>query len=377
MRVTLTDIAKRLGVTPSTVQRALNGAPGVSAARRAEIIALAAEMRYKPNFFASTLKRGGKRMAVVLPDLDRLNRHYAFYIWQGIHQYMLEAASMGVEVVRLPVATTQEHNACLEKLLEGAYGSIDGVITRGIRTHVLDSAFRRLSEAGIPVVLVGIDLETKNRICCVKCPDAIQGRMAADLLTGFGGFKTPGAVLVCGNFAGTDQYNNACGFEMRMRECGVPVEVQKLTYNVDPLQIRDALAQAVEGEGHVCAIYACSARSTIAVCEAIQHAGMAGRVHAIGSDIFMESAAYMRNGVLQAVLHSRPTVMAYQAAQALVATWTHGEAAFGTDLLIDPCVVMRGSLDFYTASLPHFESEDTIQSVDAMAMPLRSTAAMV
>ena len=365
MKTTLSDIAKKMGVSPSTIQRALNGSPGVSAALRQKIMEEAEKMDYRPNLYASSLKRGAKRMAVILPDLDRLNRYYAYYIWQGIHIYMQEAASMNIEVVRIPVVTQQDQRDCLKKVLAGEYGAIDGVITRGIRTDMLDTVFERLQSANIPVVLVGTDIESKNRLCCVKNYDAMQGRMAADLLINFGDIKAPGKVIVCGNFTGSDQYHNAKGFEEQVWESKKPLNIYKISYDVDPAQIRDAMLRELEGNP-VYAMYACSTRSTLAMCEVVKAAGLGGKVHTIGSDIFKESAGYLKEGVLKAIVHSRPTMMAYQAAQVLVSYWMQGEIPQDRAVFIDPCIAMKGNIDFYINTLPHFDQEDRVESIEAV-----------
>lgn len=361
VRVTLQNIADRLGVTPSTVQRALAGSPGVSEARRAEIVRVAEEMSYRTNFHASSLKRGTKRIAVVLPNLDRLNRYFAYYIWQGVDMFMAEASPLDIELLRLPFEyTPQEH---LTAILNGEYGTIDGIITRSRTDESFDEIFARLSDKGIPVVLVGTDTQSKRRVCCVMNYESMQGRMAADLLTLFGRVETPGKVIVCSNFSGADQYHNARGFEQRIWKSRRPPDIYKITYDDDPALVKAAIMQEIRGATPVHAVYACSARSTIPMCAAVEEAGMAGKVHTIGSDIFQQSARYMRKGVLQAILHSRPTTMSYQAAQVMVAYLAHGEVPPGGYVLIDPCVVLPGSLEFYVNSIPNFDREETVQTI--------------
>ena len=48
-RPTITDIAQRAGVTKAAVSFALNGQPGVSAATRERILAIAEEIGFQPN----------------------------------------------------------------------------------------------------------------------------------------------------------------------------------------------------------------------------------------------------------------------------------------------------------------------------------------
>lgn len=55
MKPTISEIARLAGVAKSTVSKALNGHPGVSDAKRSEILALVEELRYEPNASAQAL----------------------------------------------------------------------------------------------------------------------------------------------------------------------------------------------------------------------------------------------------------------------------------------------------------------------------------
>jgi DNA-binding LacI/PurR family transcriptional regulator len=55
MQVTIKEIARRLGVNPSTVSRALAGKPDVSKATRQRVIELAGQLNYTPNLWAQNL----------------------------------------------------------------------------------------------------------------------------------------------------------------------------------------------------------------------------------------------------------------------------------------------------------------------------------
>ncbi|SMD11436.1 transcriptional regulator, LacI family [Desulfocicer vacuolatum DSM 3385] len=54
-RVTIKDIASKLGVSAATVSNALNGKAGVGKARRKNIMEIASQMGYQPNAFARNL----------------------------------------------------------------------------------------------------------------------------------------------------------------------------------------------------------------------------------------------------------------------------------------------------------------------------------
>ena len=69
-QATLKDIARELGVSPSTVSRALNDHPAIADATKIRIKAKAKELKYEPNIVALSLKnKSTKTIGVVIPEL--------------------------------------------------------------------------------------------------------------------------------------------------------------------------------------------------------------------------------------------------------------------------------------------------------------------
>lgn len=67
---TITEVAKMLGVSPSTVSRAMNNTPGVSEAVRKKVLDFVDEIGYHPNTIAQSLSRGRSNMvALILGDI--------------------------------------------------------------------------------------------------------------------------------------------------------------------------------------------------------------------------------------------------------------------------------------------------------------------
>ena len=64
-RTTIYDIARRLGISTATVNRALTGKPRVKEETRRLVIETAAEMGFKPNVLARSLARRQFRLAVI------------------------------------------------------------------------------------------------------------------------------------------------------------------------------------------------------------------------------------------------------------------------------------------------------------------------
>lgn len=70
--VTITDIAARLGITPSTVSRALAGSPRVKEKTRLAVEKAAEEMGYERNIVASNLRKGHSGIVgIIVPRIYR------------------------------------------------------------------------------------------------------------------------------------------------------------------------------------------------------------------------------------------------------------------------------------------------------------------
>lgn len=74
-QVTIKDIAKALGVSPSTVSRALKGHPDISEETRKAVSELAVRLKYEPNAIALSLKQSrSNSIGVIIPEMV----HYFF-----------------------------------------------------------------------------------------------------------------------------------------------------------------------------------------------------------------------------------------------------------------------------------------------------------
>ncbi len=74
-QVTIKDIAKALGVSPSTVSRALKGHPDISEETRKAVNDLASRLKYEPNAIALSLKQSrSNSIGVIIPEMV----HYFF-----------------------------------------------------------------------------------------------------------------------------------------------------------------------------------------------------------------------------------------------------------------------------------------------------------
>lgn len=348
MKITLSDIAKRVGVSPSTVQRALNGVEGVGDDKREMIRRVAAEMGYTRNLSAFSLKKGGKTIAIVLPESQDASRYYARYLWEGAFAGAAGYSDFQIATLECPYVRNQErHAAALEEVLARDGDRLDGILTMGGDGPAVDRHLDVAKARGIPVVFVGTDSGRDDRVCCVRTYDEMAGRMAADLLINFNSPRPHSKVVITGDLAIADAFLNAQGFERHILENGVPLEPFKPAHYPDLEVMKAGILEILDSGLDVHAVYSISARNTLPMCRAVWESRLAGKVRTIGSDIFPESVDLLRRGKLNAIIHKRPAEQARRAMQALVNHVVKGEAPPADTILVDPVIVMKSNLECF------------------------------
>ena len=84
--ITIHDIAKMLGISSSTVSRALNNNPRISKPTREAVNNLAKQEGYQPNSMASSLRIGkNKTVGLIIPHI---NRHFFSNVIGGIEEVL-------------------------------------------------------------------------------------------------------------------------------------------------------------------------------------------------------------------------------------------------------------------------------------------------
>ncbi len=150
MRVTISDMADALGLTKSTVSRALNGYPDISANTRLRVKRMAEKLNYQPLSHAQAIKTGRTRslgLVLQLSDHDAQRPFLAEFL-AGV------SAGASTQDYTLTVASADNDNHLIEtfrNLLRD--GKADGFILP--RAMVDDLRVKMFRDANVPFVLYG------------------------------------------------------------------------------------------------------------------------------------------------------------------------------------------------------------------------------
>jgi DNA-binding LacI/PurR family transcriptional regulator len=141
------EIARRSGVSRSTVSYALSGKRAVSESTRRRIQQVIDELGYRPNAAARALKEGRTRTLglVIPPAAGRLT----YMQLEFVASVMDAAAHADLDVLLSP--SGGDHDRSFERIVVGR--RVDGVILMEIRLD--DPRVNRLQQVGMPFVSIG------------------------------------------------------------------------------------------------------------------------------------------------------------------------------------------------------------------------------
>lgn len=144
-RTSIHDIARQLDVSVSSVSRALNDHPSISAALKDRVRQVAAALHYTPNPVAVNLKTGRRNIiGIVVPNI---NRNFFSSVIEGIEDI---ACHTGYDVL---ICQSKDSGERERRIVGALLGKVDGVIASIAADADDHSHYNQLAEAGIPLVL--------------------------------------------------------------------------------------------------------------------------------------------------------------------------------------------------------------------------------
>ena len=143
--ITIKHIAQTLGISISTVSRALHDAYDVSPETRKKVMALAKELDYTPNPYAvSLVKQNTKMIGVLLPEIAV---YYFSMVVKGIQDV---AYSVGYNVMFFISGESLEREKIILNNLN--VNSLDGLLVSVSKETNTSEHFKKLIDKGLPIV---------------------------------------------------------------------------------------------------------------------------------------------------------------------------------------------------------------------------------
>lgn len=177
-RISIEDIARRAGVSHTTVSRALRDSPLISPEVREEIKRLAREMNYVPNAIAQSLQnQRTNTIGVVVTSIA--DPFYAEVV-EGIEQV---ARSAGLSVLlSASHRDVEQEIAAIDNFYRRR---VDGILLADSRIRQQD--MKQLGQIAAPIVLINSQTKEQSKMFhSVEIDDRLGGQMAVEHLISLG-----------------------------------------------------------------------------------------------------------------------------------------------------------------------------------------------
>ncbi|WP_446743361.1 LacI family DNA-binding transcriptional regulator [Silvibacterium acidisoli] len=343
--VGIKEIAKALGISIGTVDRALHNRGGVNARTQAKVLKMAEKLNYKPNLAARNLKLNRRvRIAVHLP-----NEVASFFdsLRDGIR-----AAAASVPGVRLDLdfrsypRLGEGDVESMERDLKAGYDGL--LITPGNPTKV-EPVIREFTAAGTAVVCVASDAPRSGRLTSVCVDAAVSGGIAAELLGKV--VRAEGAVAsITGDLSTYDHGEKFRGFAGTLATVAphltlLPVvETHEKTTDAYKATL-DLLKRRHRPQG----LYISTANS-LPVFQALREQSLLGKIEIVTTDLFSELALLLDAGKIFATIYQRPFAQGKIAFETIIQHLVNGTAP-ETSTRLAPHIILRSNLPLFPSKL--------------------------
>lgn len=353
MRITQKDIARELGISLITVNRALNGSGYVSTKMRERIVDYAKANNYVPHKASQVLVRNKvRRVAVYSSSLPP-------YFWDDIARGVEMGANQiapfdfNVRYHRIP---DDDSAAYLKRLEEDIDDGVEAFAFANQLMYDMRSVFALAEKHEIPYVTFNVDAPLSKRLCYVGSDYREGGRLAAEFIGKTVMLKRIPRVLAIIPLEsrepqpGTPQINNErlAGFEAVIAErCpAARIDIARLTTslraNGEASEIYDLL-KAYKGKVDAVYLIAAFNETFLAALDRLDYTRCITVVH----DLDRSAHDHLESNLLSAVVYQNPILQGYYAVRTLERIVESGELQKAKDVCLVHDLVLAENRGLY------------------------------
>lgn len=335
-KATIPDIARRAGLSTATVDRALNGRKGVSAANRHRVLKAAEELGVLPT-----------EGMVRLPSRPA---HLVFLIPFGQNSFMRDLArsitnlSTGLPLVASCNIVTMDGIGpdALDRALDAVSPNTHGVGIITTDQPRSRAAINRLCESGVRVVTIASDLPDTSRSSYVGVDNWIAGRTAGQLMGMLSQGRIGNVAVILGSRRFHGHSERERGFREFLREQLPSLTIASaIETGEDNRRSNVATLDLLRRMPDIAGIY-CVGASRTGIVEAIENLGPR-RPSLIMHDLTDSSREWLKRNSVDVVIDQNPRLVGEQAVIHLL-----GSIAATTPLLslkpIEPRIILRENI---------------------------------
>ncbi len=305
------DIAHASGVSVGTVDRVLHNRGKVSAVALKKVMEVLSKNEYKPNLIARLLgSNRSYRIAILLPDPDQ--DPYWGIARLGMFQAENEWQHYNIKLVTFPFEMLHKHSfeKAAAKVLESRP---DGVLIAPIFYHETLPFFEACHQKKIPFVLFNTNIKESKALCFIGQDLYQSGRVAAELICM--GQSLPakfGVLHVDEDLEDSVHFlEKEKGFKEYINETfesKADVVSLNRTSSSD-FSFKKKLANLVS-DPHLKGVFVSSSHGTTTAATLLKN-HRKNNVRLVGYDLLKENTEYMKDGIIDFLIHQKPQQQAF------------------------------------------------------------------
>lgn len=343
--VGIKDIARALGVSIGTVDRALHAKPGINPMTKARVLSMAESLGYRPNLAARHLKsRRTLRISVHLPSEIAI-------FWDSLRDGIHEAAAMLKPTLQVEFRSYPRLGEGDVPLFKQALETgTNGLIIAPGNPAALKPWIRKAAQQHIPIACVVTDAPDTQRLTSVSADPYTVGAVAGELLARM--LPRGGSVAFLTGWLGTEDHAEKLrGFQVSLGMAGKGLRLAAVVEAHD--DVREGHRRALNLLGahpDLTGVYVSTVNS-VPVLKAIEREDRFRALTVVTTDLFPELVPWIRAGKVAATVYQRPLTQGRLALQALYQFLADGTVPPPRIKLV-PHLVMRSNLDLFLERLP-------------------------
>lgn len=315
---TIKDIADELGVSMTTVHKAIYNKAGISEETRQRILEYIESHNFHVNRAASALKRKVIRLAYVGAEPNEASSFFFRRLHQGMMNAYQTYRPFNVEMSFYTTPEDPEQQiGLLEKLYDEQLDNLDGLIITTVHDTLVSPIIRKFVDAGKKVVTVNSDAQNSGRHAYITADSIMTGHVAADLLVNLGISENGQVLLVCGLRDFSNHRLSSSSFVEWLHRERPDVDVIDMYQQANIKATEDKIAKYLTAFPDIGGVCCANARTTYAACRAVERLGLSKSIKLVGADIFDELEPFFENGTINASIFQDPNRQSALALEAI------------------------------------------------------------
>jgi len=299
LKPTVNDIARVAGVSLATVDRVINGRPGVRSVTIERVYNAIQELGYVRDTAAANLARGRVyNFQFLLPESNNE------FVTSLEHQITNISKVLSFERTRIghekiPAFNPQALTNFLSRMNPA---TVDGVAIFGPETKAVQEAVDHIKKSGVSVVALVSDLPSAERDYFVGIDNIAAGRTAAQLMGHFLPNGQGKVLVITGSKLARDHLERRQGFDEVINESFEQVEVLPSLEGLDDPDLLEKLLPGIFAQNPgISGIYS-SAAGNAGLINFLRKSNLEDKVKVVGHELTPLSREALESGSFNAII---------------------------------------------------------------------------